>query len=93
MAEGRPPTKLHREAEHQPVSVKQVAVSLPAHAWKIVAWRAGTRKQLTSRFAAVRIRPAHLDQKRSEPYPKEWRIIEWLSGEAEPSRSGTLTSK
>jgi len=83
---GRPPTKLHRDAEHRPVSIKQVALSLPAHAWKIVAWREGTGKQLKSRFAAVRIRPAHRDQKRSEPYPEEWLLIEWPSGEAEPTK-------
>jgi SRSO17 transposase len=83
---GRPPTKLHRNAEHQPVSVKQLALSLPAHTWKIVTWREGTRKPLQSRFAALRVRPAHRDQKRSQPYPEEWLLIEWPSGEAEPAK-------
>ncbi len=64
---GRPPTRLHREAEHQPVSVKALARSLPAPAWQIVTWREGTRHQLKSRFAAVRVRPAQRDEKRSEP--------------------------
>jgi len=83
---GRPPIRLHRDAEHQPVSVKQLALSLPAHVWKIVAWREGTRKKLRSRFAAVRLRPAHRDQKRSHPYPEEWLLMEWPSGEAEPAK-------
>jgi SRSO17 transposase len=83
---GRPATRLHRDAEHQPVSVKQLALSLPADVWKIVTWREGTRKKLKSRFAAVRIRPAHRDQKRSDPYPEEWLLMEWPLGEAEPAK-------
>jgi SRSO17 transposase len=83
---GRPPTRLHRDAEHQPVSVKELAFSLPDHAWKIVTWREGTRQKLKSRFAAVRVRPAHRDQKRSEPYSEEWLLLEWPSGETEPAK-------
>jgi SRSO17 transposase len=83
---GRPPTRLHRDAEHQPVSVKQLALSLPRQAWKTVTWREGTRGELQSRFAAVRVRPAHRDQKRSEPYPEEWLLIEWPAEEAEPTK-------
>jgi len=83
---GRPPTRLRRDAEHQPVSVKELALSLPAHAWKIVTWREGTRQKLQSRFAVVRVRPAHRDQKRSEPYPEEWLLMEWPSGETEPAK-------
>jgi SRSO17 transposase len=83
---GRPPTRLHREAKHQPVSVKALALSLPAHAWKIVTWREGTRQKLQSRFAVVRVRPAHRDQKRSEPYPEQWLLMEWPWGETEPAK-------
>jgi SRSO17 transposase len=83
---GRPPTRLHRDAEHQPVSVKQLAMSLPRQAWKTVTWREGTRGELQSRFAAVRVRPAHRDQKRSEPYPEQWLLIEWPAEEAEPTK-------
>ena len=83
---GRPPTRLHRDAEHQPVSVKELALSLPARAWKIAVWREGTRQKLKSRFAAVRVRPAHRDQKRSEPYPEEWLLMEWPLGETEPAK-------
>jgi SRSO17 transposase len=75
-----------RDAKHQPVSVKALALALPAHAWKIVTWRAGTRQKLQSRFAVVRVRPAHRDQQRSEPYPEEWLLIEWPSGETEPAK-------
>ena len=83
---GRPPTRLHRDAEHKPVSVKELAHSLPQQAWKTVTWREGTRQKLKSRFAAVRVRPAHRDQKRTEPYPEEWLLVEWPSGESEPTK-------
>src|SRR5215207_8700233 len=59
---GRPPTRLRRSPEHQPVAVKDLAVGLPARAWRAVTWREGGRAALTSRFAAVRVRPAHRDR-------------------------------
>ena len=83
---GRPPTRLHRDANHQPVAVKDLALSLPQQAWKTVTWREGTRHKLKSRFAAVRVRPAHRDEKRSEPYPEEWLLLEWPAGETEPTK-------
>jgi SRSO17 transposase len=83
---GRPPTRLHRDAEHQPVSVKELAFSLPDHAWKTVTWREGTRHKLKSRFAAVRVRPAHRDHNRSEPYPEEWLLVEWPASETEATK-------
>ena len=59
---GRPPTRLQRGPEHQPVSVKDLAASLPRRAWRNVTWREGSRAELASRFAAVRVRPAHRDR-------------------------------
>ena len=83
---GRPPRLLRRTAEHRPVSVKQLALALPAESWHTVAWRQGTRHKLRSRFAAVRVRPAHRDYWRSEPHAEEWLIIEWPKGEVEPTK-------
>ena len=83
---GRPPKRLHRDAEHRPVTVKELALVLPEEAWKTVTWREGTRHKLKSRFAAVRIRPAHRDHLRSEPYPEQWLLLEWPTGETEPTK-------
>ncbi len=83
---GRPPRLLQRDATHQPVTVKQLAHELPATAWKQITWREGVKKNLRSRFAAVRVRPAHRDTWRSEPHAEEWLLIEWPKGEAEPSK-------
>ena len=64
---GRPAIRLRRDAAHQPVTLKTLAMHLPARAWRSVTWRAGTQGALASRFAAVRVRPAHRDTQRSEP--------------------------
>src|SRR2546427_12002657 len=39
---------------------------------------------MRSRFAAVRVRPAHRDDWRSTPRLEEWLLIEWPRGEAAP---------
>jgi SRSO17 transposase len=83
---GAAPKRLQRSADHQPLSAKQLAFSLPASAWKEIGWRPGSRETLRSRFAAVRVRPAHRDYKRTEPYPEEWLLIEWPKKESEPTK-------
>jgi len=83
---GRPPRLLQRCQEHQPVSVKQLATSLSSSCFREVTWREGADRKLQSRFAAVRVRPAHRDYQRAEPYPEEWLLIEWPRGEAEPTK-------
>jgi SRSO17 transposase len=83
---GRPPRLLQRSTDHQPVSVKQLAKSLPSTAFKEIAWREGTDRKLRSRFAAVRVRPAHRDYEKAEPHAEEWLLIEWPRGEAEPAK-------
>jgi SRSO17 transposase len=83
---GRPPRLLRRDPEHQPVAVKQLAMSLPAQSWKTLTWRQGTRYKLRSRFAALRVRPAHRDYWKAEPHAEEWLLIEWPKDAAEPTK-------
>jgi SRSO17 transposase len=83
---GRPTTRLRRDAEHQPLSAKALATSLPADSWQVVTWREGSNVELSSRFAALRVRPAHKDFDRSAPHSEEWLLIEWPEDEAEPSK-------
>src|SRR5487761_1246571 len=83
---GRPASRLRRDADHAPVSAKQLALGLPAKAWKTVTWREGTRRPLRSRFAAVRTRPAHGDHKPREPRALEWLLIEWPCGGTGPRK-------
>jgi SRSO17 transposase len=83
---GRPPRLLQRSVDHQPVSVKQLAMSLPSSAFREITWREGTERKLRSRFAAVRVRPAHRDYEKAEPRAEEWLLIEWPRSEAEPTK-------
>ena len=84
--QGRPPKRLQRSEDHQPVLAKDLALSLPASAWQDVTWRAGTKGELVSRFAAQRIRPAHRDYEREEPWPELWLLIERPEDEDEPTK-------
>ena len=93
--QGRPSKLLRRDSQHQPVAVKQLALGLPPSAWKEITWREGTEQPLRSRFAAVRVRPAHRDYWKAQPHPEEWLLIEWPRGEAEPTKYwlSTLSSQ
>jgi len=82
--QGRKPKLLRRDAQHQPVSLKALAVALNARQWKVVTWREGTNQALKSRFAAVRVRCAYRDYWKSELRPEQWLLIEWPKDEAEP---------
>jgi SRSO17 transposase len=83
---GRPPTLIRRNAKHRPLSVKALALGLPAKAWHTINWREGTSDRLSSRFARIRVRVAHRDYQLSESRPEEWLLIEWPQGENEPTK-------
>lgn len=83
---GRPPTRLPRETDQRPLTEKDLALVLPDQAWKTVTWRPGTKHKLSSRFAAVRVRPAYRDPHRTEPYPEQWLLMEWPPKEIEPAK-------
>jgi SRSO17 transposase len=83
---GQPPKRLRRDAKHRPVAVRALAQGLPERAWKSITWRPGTKGHLRSRFAALRVRPAHRDEKRTEARLEEWLLMEWPKGEAEPTK-------
>src|SRR3974377_1264766 len=76
--------KLSRHAPQQRVSVKQVALKLPKHAWRTMTWREGSAEPLCSRFARVRVRTAPIGgaARRGE----ETLLIEWPKGEPEATK-------
>ena len=78
---GRPPSRVQRQPDHQPVSAKALAAALPE-----AAWQQGTSAPLSGRFAAVRVRPAHRDTLRSKPRAEEWFLVEWPEGDVEPAK-------
>ncbi len=81
---GAVPTKLRRAPGNEPVSVKALAMSLAPQAWQSVAWREGTNAELSGRFTALRVRPAHRDYLQTLMRAEEWLLIEWPEGEKEP---------
>ena len=81
---GRPPSLMRRSPDHKPVSVKALAQELPREAWRTVCWREATNAALSSRFAAVRLRPASRDYTLTQPRAEEWLLVEWPEGDAEP---------
>ena len=66
------------------VSVKDLALSLPNHAWRTITWRQGTADLLRSRFARVRVRASPTRGRVGRP--EETLLIEWPESEAEPTK-------
>ena len=80
------PKRLRRGPGHNPVSVKTLAQGLAEKAWEKIYWRDGSNGKMVSRFAAVRVRPAHRDEQLHQPRAEECLLIEWPKGEAEPAK-------
>src|SRR6202521_2874568 len=83
---GRPAKRLRRDEEHRPLSVRALALRLPKRAWQTITWREGAAEPLSSRFARLRMRPAHRDDRLTEPHPEEWLLIEWPKSEKKPTK-------
>ncbi|MBO0717479.1 MAG: IS701 family transposase [Rhizobiales bacterium] len=84
-AQARSP-KRGRRSEPQVMSAKDVALSLPAKAWRKVGWREGSAERLSSRFARLRVHAAHRHGDLTEGRTEEWLLIEWPEGEAAPTK-------
>jgi SRSO17 transposase len=54
--------------------VDEVAEVIGAGAFRKVTWRAGTRRKLVSRFAAIRVRPVSEDQ--ADGAEEQWLVVE-----------------
>jgi SRSO17 transposase len=85
---GRPPGVRYRE---DPSSLKQLALAAGKKAAVTVAWREGTRGKMSSRFLALRVRPANIHLRRAahdtgEQLPVRWLICEWPPQATEPTK-------
>jgi SRSO17 transposase len=83
---GGRPTRVRRTRRHRPVALSLLAQELPARSWRTITWREGTRGAMRSRFALLRVRPAHGERKLHRPREVEWLLIEWPRGEPEPTK-------
>jgi SRSO17 transposase len=88
---GRPATLIRRVKSRRPVSIGLLAHQLPLSSWRTITWRQGSRGNMRSRFAFLRVRPAHRDELRHSPRDLEWLVIEWPRGETEPTKSWLST--
>ena len=70
----------------KPASAKQFAGALPQEAYQSIRWREGSKGMMSSRFGALRVRPAHRPRRQSKLREAEWLVIEWPKGEREASK-------
>jgi SRSO17 transposase len=81
---GRPPVMPRRTRNRQPISVKELAHSLPPTAFQTTSWREGSNETLSGRFAAVRVRHAGGNSGKARLRPEQWLLIEWPAEDADP---------
>jgi SRSO17 transposase len=89
-APGHQPAAGHRRPksgrrQRHVVSIKQIALGLPAEAWEQIGWREGAAEALSGRFARLRVCSAHRHRTPSKR-AAEWLLVEWPDGEGEPTR-------
>lgn len=84
-ATGRPRGRLR--PENKPVAIGEFIAGLHPEEWQTVAFRDGPNGEpMTSRFAFVRVRAAHLWQTGYTHEPREeWLICEWPEGQEKPT--------
>ena len=58
----------------KPMSVEELAFSLPEKSIRKTTWREGTGAPMAARFAVVRVEPMPTDE---EPRAEQWLVIEW----------------
>lgn len=68
------------------MSVKTLALSLPAKAFHTISWREGTNEPLSGRFAALRVRHAGGNAGKARLRPLQWLLVEWPADQAEPTK-------
>jgi SRSO17 transposase len=73
-----------RAGARDPIDVTSLATGLPKSAWRSVWWRHGTKGDMRSRFALLRVRAATKLPGRKEERPLEWLLIEWPISEPKP---------
>jgi len=74
------------EQEKDVLSVKQLAEKLRPSMWETIRWRQATKHRLVSRFASVRVEPAHKPAKGEKHPPRQWLLVEWPRGEPQPTK-------
>lgn len=69
-----------------PVSVGELSRSWTPDHWQRVTWREGTKGEMSSRFAAVRVLPSHSYQHGGPKEGRRWLLVEWPEAEEAPTK-------
>jgi SRSO17 transposase len=72
---GRPRSQLVLVKATRPITVRALALALPARAWRRVTWRNGTNRPWAARFAALRVTPAN-EWRNRRLAPEVWLLCE-----------------
>ena len=85
---GRPPKPRYRG---DPSSLKVLAFAAGKKAAQTVTWREGTRGKMSSRFLALRVRPANIKLRNNanrtgQELPFCWLLCEWPANDSEPTK-------
>jgi SRSO17 transposase len=83
---GRPPTRPAKVRAGAKAPAVAEWASQHAHDFRKVTWRPGSRRELSSRFAAWRVRPAHQFSAGRMPLAACWLLAEWPARETQPTR-------
>jgi SRSO17 transposase len=81
-----PTLKVRKANDRDPprLSVKELALKLPKHAWRTITWREGTAERLRSRFARVQVHASPTRGRRGQP--EQTLLIEWPPDAKEPTK-------
>ena len=82
---GRPTTSWTAPKGVVPVSVGDLARSLPPSAFRKVTWTKGTKGEHWNRFAFLRVRVAHKHSAGRPPGDEQWLICEWPKSADKPT--------
>jgi SRSO17 transposase len=85
---GRPPLPRYRQ---DPSSIKALALTAGKKTTRSVTWREGSSGKMSSRFLALRVRPANIQLRRQahkngQELPVCWLMVEWPSGKKQPTK-------
>jgi SRSO17 transposase len=79
---GRPRVARYPE---KPVSLRDLVLAAGREQVRTIGWREGDRGPLSSRFIALRVRPANDAQRRDDGVlPERWLLAEWPESKNEP---------
>ena len=83
---GQPPKCRYQD---DPSSLRDLALAAGERSTVTVTWREGTRGKMSSRFLALRVRPANIELRRAANKADEnltvcWLLCEWPDGKEEP---------